>query len=286
MLAGSQKSLAREDRGGLDALTTGDPVETLTALADLAAPPAQFEGGAAGLFDSIGDAIGGIGDKIQAGAREALRAAAYWKMKQRAGVVGTKGLAPILGEIVKASPGVRIHLIGHSFGARVVSFALDSVDGTWEGENSPIKSLLLLQGAFSKWAFDADLEFDPGRAGALSGRQNRVDGPLMVTHTMKDSAVGKMYPLASMLGHQDAGHRPILADTGARFQPGCRRPMGSSGRSSAPNCPLNGAGSTPLVRDLLRSLVAVLGHEVNQRPTARPACTGSADSDAAAFGRE
>ena len=206
ILAPSQKGFGPEDRGGFEALLTGEPVATLTALADLAAPEPEFEGGAAGLdfLGGIHDAVNGVVDKIQAGAREALRAAAYWKMKQRAGTVGTKGLAPMLAELATVAPGLRFHLVGHSFGARVVSFALDAANPAWEREASPVKSLLLLQGAFSKWAFDTDLDFDQGRAGALAGRQSRVDGPLIVTHTMKDSAVGKLYPLASMLGRQDA----------------------------------------------------------------------------------
>ena len=67
-------------------------------------------GGAAGL----GDALHGIWQ----GAKEALRQATYWQMKNRAGVVGKAGLGPVLGRLP-----VRVHLVGHSFGARLVSYA-------------------------------------------------------------------------------------------------------------------------------------------------------------------
>ena len=42
-------------------------------------------------------------------------------MKNRAGTVGRVGLGPVLGRL---PAGVRAHLAGHSFGARLVSFAL------------------------------------------------------------------------------------------------------------------------------------------------------------------
>ena len=42
-------------------------------------------------------------------------------MKNRAGTVGRNGLGPLLGRL---PAGVRVHLVGHSFGARLVSFAL------------------------------------------------------------------------------------------------------------------------------------------------------------------
>ena len=64
-------------------------------------------GGVAG----FGDALGGLLN----GAKEALRQATYWQMKNRAGTVGRNGLGPVLGRL---PAGVRVHLVGHSFGAR------------------------------------------------------------------------------------------------------------------------------------------------------------------------
>ena len=57
------------------------------------------------------------------GAREVLRDMSYYEMKNRAGVIGRAGLGPLLGRLAAAAPGLRVHLMGHSFGARLVAYA-------------------------------------------------------------------------------------------------------------------------------------------------------------------
>jgi hypothetical protein len=164
------------------------------ALQELGVPLAGGAGGQAGL----GDVFRGIWN----GAKEALRGATYWQMKNRAGVVGKDGLGPLLGRLHQAAPQVRVHLIGHSFGARLVSYALaglPEVPGP-----SPVKAVTLLQGAFSHFAFAHPLPFDAGRNGALVGMLDRIDGPLTVCFSTHDSAVGTMYPLASIAAGDDA----------------------------------------------------------------------------------
>jgi pimeloyl-ACP methyl ester carboxylesterase len=155
--------------------------------------PQTGEGGPAGLGDAFG--------RLWNGAKEALRQLTYFEMKKRAGVVGKEGLGPLLGRIHQADPQVRIHLIGHSFGARLVSFALA---GLPDPANSPVKSLYLLQGAFSHFAFADALPMDPSRGGALKGMAARVDGPLVASFTIHDMAVGKLYPLAALSSRDDA----------------------------------------------------------------------------------
>ena len=121
-------------------------------------------------------------------------------MKYRADGVGRSGLGPLIGAIHERQPDIRVHLQGHSFGARVVSFALA---GLPEGA-SPVTSVLLVQGAFSHYAFADRLPHDTARRGALAGLASRVDGPIVATHSIYDAAVGRMYPLASILAKQDA----------------------------------------------------------------------------------
>src|SRR6201994_5208860 len=122
-------------------------------------------------------------------------------MKARAGTVGRNGLGPLLAALHAQSPAVRFHLIGHSFGARLVSFALSGVGAP---AASPVASLVLLQGAFSHWSF-AHAQNNPfGSPGALTAYADRVHGPLAATHTVYDWAVGVWYPKASFLAHQDA----------------------------------------------------------------------------------
>src|SRR5512133_3928352 len=181
---------AGEDRGEV-ALLTDDPQEGFGRFAD--AVPQTGEGGAAGLGDAFG--------RLWNGAKEALRQLTYFEMKKRAGVVGKQGLGPLLGRIHQADPEVRIHLLGHSFGARLVSFALA---GLPDPANSPVKSLYLLQGAFSHFAFADALPMDRSRGGALKGMAARVDGPLVASFSVHDLAVGKLYPLAALTARDDA----------------------------------------------------------------------------------
>ncbi|MES4890827.1 serine-threonine protein kinase [Streptomyces sp. NPDC096012] len=179
---------ADTDEEGEPAVFTQDPVtaceEFAEALAALRSP-----GPVAGF---------GIPDPWN-GAKELLRQAAYYTMKRRAGTVGEHGLGPLLGRLAGAAPGVRVHLVGHSFGGRLVAFALS---GLPEGVRA-VKSVTLLQGAFSHYAFAARLPHAPGRAGALEDRQRRIDGPLVCCHSRFDSSLGTLYPLASRLSGDD-----------------------------------------------------------------------------------
>jgi hypothetical protein len=181
---------AGEDQGE-QALLTDDPEEVFGRFAD--AVPQTGEGGAAGIGDTFG--------RLWNGAKEALRQLTYFEMKKRAGVVGKDGLGPLLGRIAQADPDLRIHLIGHSFGARLVAFALA---GLPDPASSPVKSLYLLQGAFSHFAFADALPMDRSRGGALKGMAARVDGPLVASFSVHDTAVGRLYPLASLSSRDDA----------------------------------------------------------------------------------
>ena len=168
--------------------------------ADLAQPAADDAGrndaglGAAGIGDMLGKALHG--------AKEALRQATYWQMKNRAGTVGREGLGRMLGRLHARAPQLRVHLIGHSFGARLVSYALAGLPAGLDP--SPIKSVTLLEGAFSQWVFAPKLPSDPSRSGALAGMLVRIDGPLIAVHSRHDGAVGTFYPLASMAARDDS----------------------------------------------------------------------------------
>ncbi|MER5207348.1 serine-threonine protein kinase [Streptomyces sp. NPDC002825] len=140
----------------------------------------------------------GVGlKKYWKGAKEALRQATYYVMKKRAGKVGEHGLGPLLGEVARAAPGLRVHLVGHSMGARLVAYALRGLPGGAR----PVASVTLLQGAFSHYAFASRLPHDPGRSGSLRDLQLRVRGPVVACYSRHDSALGVMYPLASRLAN-------------------------------------------------------------------------------------
>jgi esterase/lipase superfamily enzyme len=75
-----------------------------------------------------------------------LRTLSYYEMKTRAGVVVQQGLGPLLAKLSGPGGAPRIHLMGHSFGARLVAYSLAGLRADQTGAASPIKSLTLIQG--------------------------------------------------------------------------------------------------------------------------------------------
>jgi hypothetical protein len=182
-------------------------VEDTGEAALLTADTATAFGHAAAMAPHVSSAAQGIGNPftgLWSGAREVLRTLSYYEMKNRAGVVGQNGLGPLLAGLSGPDGGPRIHLMGHSFGARLVSYSLAGLHANQTGAASPVKSLTLIQGAFSHFTFASALMFDPSRAGGLAGDGGRVDGPLLATFSAADRAVGWWYPAASMLAGQDS----------------------------------------------------------------------------------
>jgi hypothetical protein len=179
-----------EDAGELDLLHAADPVTAYQATAEAfgTVPP----GSPQGVGDWFRKAINGVKDGV--------RVFSYTTMKARAGDIGRNGLGPMLAELHTRSSAVRVHLVGHSFGARLVSFALA---GVGPAAASPVRSLVLLQAAFSHWAFAHERDNPFGKGGALHAVADRVHGPLISTFSSFDWAVGVWYPKASFLARQD-----------------------------------------------------------------------------------
>ncbi|WP_202516833.1 serine-threonine protein kinase [Streptomyces sp. SID161] len=171
--------------------------------------PAVFDTDPVAVCEQFADALAALGPAADGarfglpnpwdGAKELLRQATYYQMKRRAGTVGERGLGPLVGRLAGVAPGVRVHLVGHSFGGRLVAFALRGLPGPVRS----VKSVTLLQGAFSHYAFAARLPHAPDRSGALKGGAGRVDGPLVCCHSHFDAALGTFYPLASRLAGDD-----------------------------------------------------------------------------------
>ncbi|GLF96193.1 serine-threonine protein kinase [Streptomyces yaizuensis] len=138
-------------------------------------------------------------DRLWRGAKELLRQTTYYALKRRAGAVGELGLGPLLGQLARSRPGLRVHLVGHSQGARLVAFALR---GLPDGARN-VKSVTLLQGAFSHYAFAPSLPHAAQRSGALGALEQRVDGPVVACYSRHDSALGVLYPLASRLARDE-----------------------------------------------------------------------------------
>lgn len=145
------------------------------------ARPVTGTGHAAGFFDIFkGPAAAGI---------NVASYLSYYLMKERAGAVGAKGVAPLMD---KLAPEVeRIHLIGHSFGGRLIAAA------AMASKTDKLYSASFLQAAFSHNGFSP--------SGKMNGyfrpviESKRVKGAIIATHTKNDSAVGTAYPLASRI---------------------------------------------------------------------------------------
>jgi hypothetical protein len=171
-----------------------------------AAGPGGF-GGAAGAVGAVGagaaqpaTAGGAVGLFVERArfllaARNLLNVTTFYTMKERAGAVGTAGVARLLDAVAGVAPQARRHLAGHSFGARVVAAAAT--------RHRPIHSLTLLQGAFSHHGFGQGFH-GAGSRGAFRAvlDPGRLAGPLVVTHTANDRAVGLAYAIASRLARQ------------------------------------------------------------------------------------
>lgn len=136
-------------------------------------------GGAAGFF--------GFLSGFKAAAMNVLNFGTYFEMKARAGKVGANGVAPFIDALPAHVQ--RIHLVGHSFGGRVVTAAAAS------STTDRIRSMSLLQTAFSHNGFSKEKN---GFFRAVVDNK-RVKGPIVVTHSVKDKAVGIAYPLASRI---------------------------------------------------------------------------------------
>ena len=193
--------LTREAADGEDASrelfdASGEQLMTRLRAPDVLAPPGGG-GGAAGLGDLLADA--------KAAAARLANFGTYYEMKARAGLVGRSGLHPVLKAVQDKRPQLRLHLVGHSFGARLVTAAA-SAGGV------RVDSVSLLQGAFShygfaqRWDGAADGLFRPMVTGGI------VAGPTLITHTRNDTAVGEAYAIASRIAGQVAAEVGDAAD--------------------------------------------------------------------------
>ena len=203
-------------KSGADALPAtgakkpGDQVLKLLAAPVLDLPKGKIGGGSGGAT-SIGGAGGGAGTNagqaanifgsILGGVRNALNMTTYYTMKERAGTVGADGLAPVVQRIQREFPGLKVHLAGHSFGGRVVTACANALP---KGAANRVQSLFLMQAAFSHYGMAQ--KYDGTSNGLFRSviSDKKVAGPIYITYTAKDKAVGLAYPLASRLGGQVA----------------------------------------------------------------------------------
>lgn len=189
-------------------------------------------------------AAGGLG-KLDP--RNILKPFTVWQMKDRAGVVGSRGVSSLLADLLAKSQ-ARIHLLGHSYGCKVVMNALSAIP-----ENKMVRqvhSATLLQAAFSQYAFATQLPDDATKQGGFHKSLARVKGPILATFSANDVALSQQFHLAlrrkSDIGELQAaaagepvskygalggfGPQPSLAPPQLILDPGVAYQFGAGGR--------------------------------------------------------
>lgn len=191
--------LASEDDASRE-LFELDPGDVFAAFSQpVAVLPTAAGGGAAGVSSGGAAFLGDLIDGAKAGARRLANFATYYSMKTRASKVGAQGVALVLSQARRENPDLPMHLAGHSFGGRLVTAAAATFP-----ERDTRVSLVLLQAAFSHNGLAA--KYDGKHDGAFRTVLSdvRVNGPVVITHTKNDQAVGVAYPLASRIARDRA----------------------------------------------------------------------------------
>lgn len=197
------RDLVPEQRLTIDAAADLVPALTARATARTAFAAALLSAAARGADDHEDASTqlfalpgGTVMDRL--GATNLLDFLAYYELKARAGAVGVRGLAPLLASFA----GPKIHLVGHSFGGRLVTAAANACPA------GSVATLTLLQAAFSHHAF----------AGAFRRvlDERVVTGPILVTHSARDAAVDAAFAIAARIVDAAAGFFGAIGRDGAR----------------------------------------------------------------------
>jgi hypothetical protein len=200
---------------GLDEIRAKDGSELLEALrAPIRLPTvasSDDEGGAMAVAGTFGpgedggtQGIGSLFGSIFGRIGQFINLTTWYQMKNRAGVVGDRGTAKAVRDLKASRPGLKIHLVGHSLGGRLMAACAKSLAAP---ELQP-DSLTLLEAAFSHYGFSPDNGRGangkplPGFFRAVIDQQV-VKGPLLSTFSAQDTSVGTVYAIASRLAGDD-----------------------------------------------------------------------------------
>lgn len=204
-LAGLLRAAIRgghSEMGG-DAIPTQD--ELVTAAREFQKSSATTTTGEFGFATDTGPAgVQAAGFLSALDPRNLVRTATVYMMKDRAGVIGSQGVKPLLEALTQA--GADIRLVGHSYGARVMLAALATAALT-----KKVRSALLLQPAVNQYCF-AEAGRIPGVGGAGGFRPalDNVALPVYCTLSVKDFPLHDTFHLALRRG-KDLGEAEIAA---------------------------------------------------------------------------
>ena len=140
----------------------------------------------------IGGWFGGIAGSVG----QFLNLTTWYVMKDRSGVVGSVGVAPAVRALNKSCPDLRIHLVGHSLGGRLMASCAKALSET---PKLQVDSLMLLEAAFSHFGFSDDNGH--GASGFFRDVivKQVVKGPFLSTFSKEDTVVGNAYAIMSRL---------------------------------------------------------------------------------------
>jgi hypothetical protein len=112
------------------------------------------------------------------------------QMKDRAGTVGAYGVGPLLRDLLTKNSTSRFHLLGHSYGCKVILSAL-----CIQELPRPVHSVLLLQPAISHLCF-AEHIAETGKPGGYRVALERVGHPILTTFSHHDQPLNRFFHLA------------------------------------------------------------------------------------------
>jgi hypothetical protein len=190
---------------GFDALRNQDGTTILAKLsAPVILPTASADdgfdsGGALSIDDSASGASQSIGSAFFSalgGVDRFINLTTWWMMKNRSGVVGDAGVAQAVRDLGAVKPDLKIHLVGHSLGGRLMAACAKSL--AQEPLYQPA-SVTLLEAAFSHFGFSANNgKGTPGFFRDVIVKKV-AKGPLVATFSAQDTVVGTAYALSSRI---------------------------------------------------------------------------------------
>lgn len=158
-------------------------------LDDSAFPVASDDGSAQGLGNFFGSVLGAAG--------KLANLTTWYVMKDRSGAVGANGVAPAVRDLRAAFPNLKIHLVGHSLGGRLMASCAKTLAS--DPRLQP-DSLTLLEAAFSHYGFSTQNgDRAEGFFRQVIAPASIVKGPLIATFSSKDTVVGYAYAITSRL---------------------------------------------------------------------------------------
>ena len=148
------------------------------------------------------DASFPLADSIAEAADQFLSLAVWYVMQNRSGIVGASGVAQAVRDIRDVNGSIKIHLVGHGLGGRLMAACSKSLAQTPMLQPD---SVMMLEPMISQYGFSGNN--GRGKAGFFRDVivKNVVDGPLVATFSAQDEALGQIYSMASRVAGQDLG---------------------------------------------------------------------------------